>query len=152
MTSEQSIHERVWALYEAYGEPDAVMFHIENEGIRGPRERAKFKRMGGVAGVPDLLCMARGRAFFLELKRAKGRVSDAQFELAARCVKHGVSTLFAYSLDQAVAMLQHEGVLRADIKFTSSGSPKADCGAQEGPGVSASGPSTKFTSEAVTAV
>jgi hypothetical protein len=115
---EDSIQERLWKLYEAYRSDDAVMFHIENEGIRGHRERAKFKRMGGVKGVADFFCGARGRSFFLELKRAKGKISDEQFELAAKNVANGISTLFAYSLEQAVKILQHEGVLRSDIKFS----------------------------------
>ena len=119
MTTEQSIHERVWALYVAYGEPGAVMFHIENEGIRGPRERAKFKRMGGIKGPADFFCGARGRSFFLELKRPNGKISDEQFDLANKIAANGVSTLFAKSLGQAVKMLQHEGVLRSDVRFTS---------------------------------
>jgi len=115
---EDSIQERLWKLYEAYRSYDAVMFHIENEGIRGPRERARFKRMGGIKGVADFFCGARGRSFFLELKGPNGKISDEQFELVSRNVANGISTLFAHSLEQAVKILQHEGVLRSDIKFS----------------------------------
>ena len=153
MTSEQSIHERVWALYEAYGEPDAVMFHIPNGEKRDKRTAAKLKRMGVVAGAGEFFCAARNRVFILELKREKGRISDAQYEMASRLVKQGVTTLFAWSLAEAVAVLKELGVLRADLKFTVSGDAKAFVGAQDASEAKSSEASkSKFTSEAVTAV
>lgn len=151
MTYEQSIHERVWALYQAFKAPGAVLFHIANEGIRGPRERAKFKAMGGVAGVPDFQWMARGRVGFLEMKRAKGKVSAEQRDFIGAAYAQGVTTHVAYSAIEAAEFLQSTGVLRADVKFTVLGDPTADVGAQDGSGVLVPGPSIQFTKEAATA-
>lgn len=148
MTSEQSIHERVWAIYQAFRAPDAVMFHVASEGIRGPRERAKFKAMGGVAGVPDFFCAARQRAFFLELKRPGGRLSDAQKDMIGALGHHGVPTLIAYNLEEAVRFLQRQGVLRPDVRFTCE--PRLR-GAQGGTGASASVPTDPTSLEATTA-
>ena len=36
--------------------PDAFVIHVPNEGKRTPFERYKFKTLGGVSGVPDILC------------------------------------------------------------------------------------------------
>ncbi len=145
MIYEDEIHVRVWALYEAYKAPEAVMFHISNEGIRGPRERAKFKAMGGVAGVPDFFCAARQRGFFLELKRAKGRLSDAQKDMIGALGHQGLPTLIAYDLEEAIRLLQRQGVLRDDVKFSVTGDRTATAGAQGGSEVSASDPPIKIT-------
>lgn len=150
MISEQSIHERVWALFAAYGAPGAVLFHISNEGIRGPRERAKFKAMGGIPGVPDFQWMARGRVGFLELKRAKGRVSDAQQDFCRQAKAQGVTTHVARSVEAAAEFLQTIGVLRADIKFQSSREPELR-GAQGGAEALASVPTDQSRLEATTA-
>ena len=147
--SEQSIHETVWALFQAFKAPGALIFHVPNGEKRGPRVAAKLARMGVVAGVPDFVCMARGRVCFLELKRAKGRVSTAQAEFCGQAYAHGVTTHVARSVEEAVEFLQNIGVLRADIKF-SSGDADAFARAQGGPEVLASGPSPKFTQEAAT--
>lgn len=144
MTYEDEIHVRVWAIYQAYKTPESVMWHNHNEGIRGPRERAKFKAMGGVAGVPDFFCAARQRAFFLELKRAKGRLSDAQKDMIGALGHQGLPTLIAYDLEEAIRLLQRQGVLRDDVKFVSSGDP-SDRGARGGSEVSASDPPIKIT-------
>ena len=108
--------------------------------------------MGGVAGVPDFQWMARGRVGFLELKRAKGRVSDAQSEFCRQAYAQGVTTHVARSVEEAVEFLQSIGVLRADVKFTfGSGDPVRVAGRADGSAASASGPSYSFTQEATTA-
>ena len=145
IASEQSIHERVWALYQAYRDADAVMWHIANEGIRGPRERAKFKAMGGVPGVPDFFCAARQRAFFLELKRPHGRLSPDQKDLIDAHARQGLPTLVAFTVYEAARLLQIHGVLRSDVTFSCGPSER---GAQGGSEVSASDPSTGLEASA----
>ena len=151
MSSEQSIHERVWALFHGYKATGAVMFHIPNGEKRGPRVAAKLKRMGVLAGVPDFCCMARGRVFFLELKRPKGRVSSDQLDFCHEAYAHGVTTFIAYSVEEAVERLQSLGALRADVKFQSSGGPIAIGRAQDATEPKVSVASNKLTQEATTA-
>lgn len=35
--------------------PDVLSIHVPNEGKRSPFERYKFKYLGGVSGVPDVM-------------------------------------------------------------------------------------------------
>jgi hypothetical protein len=146
VTSEQSIHERVWAVYQAYKAPGAILYHIPNGEKRGPRVAAKLKRMGVVAGVPDFQCIARGRVSFLELKRARGRVSTVQSEFCGEAYANGVTTFVARSAQEAVECLQSLGVLRADVHF--SYRDPGDCGEQDRSEAKVSGLSTTVTERA----
>lgn len=57
-----------------------TLFHVPNGGTRDPREAAKFKAMGVVAGVSDLIFLYNSRAYIFEFKNAngKGRLSKEQ--------------------------------------------------------------------------
>lgn len=61
-----------------YPKLKGLLFHVPNGGYRSPREGKKFKLMGVVAGVPDLLLLYHSRLFAIELKAKKGRLSDSQ--------------------------------------------------------------------------
>lgn len=41
--------------YLALQYPDSMVVHIPNEGKRTPFERYKFKTLGGVSGMPDIM-------------------------------------------------------------------------------------------------
>jgi VRR-NUC domain len=71
--------------------PDVLIFAVPNGGFRTPREAALMKWTGVLAGVPDLAVVADGKAFFLEVKTAKGRLSDAQRETISRLETIGAS-------------------------------------------------------------
>ena len=47
--------------YFRYNYPSAFVIHVPNEGRRTPFERFKFKHLGGVSGVPDILCFTKNR-------------------------------------------------------------------------------------------
>jgi hypothetical protein len=62
--------------------PGVLIFHIPNGGLRSKVEAARLKWCGVLAGVPDLAVIAPGgRAHFLEVKTATGRLSEAQREI-----------------------------------------------------------------------
>lgn len=70
-----------------------LLFHIPNGGNRSMREGAKFKAMGVVAGIPDMiLCVpamdnisvAYIYGLFIELKAMKGKTSEAQIKAHKR--------------------------------------------------------------------
>ena len=66
--------------------PGALVIHIPNGGKRGKREAAELKRMGVVAGVPDLVILLNGGAvLFLEVKSKKGKLSPDQEAFAQFC-------------------------------------------------------------------
>lgn len=67
--------------------PDAFVIHVPNEGKRTPFERFKFKHLGGVAGVPDILCFAKNEnkgGLAMELKVGYNKPTEGQ----KRCLKH----------------------------------------------------------------
>ena len=64
--------------------PNVVLASIPNGGARSAVTGARLKREGVVAGMPDmvLLCARCGRhGLFIEMKTARGRVSEAQRNL-----------------------------------------------------------------------
>lgn len=54
------------------------LFHVPNGGLRNKREATKFKAMGVIAGIPDLVLVHAGQLVGFELKTATGRVSEVQ--------------------------------------------------------------------------
>lgn len=71
-----------------------LLFAIPNGGRRSPREAARLKAEGVVAGTPDLmLAVARGEhhGLFIEMKRAdgRGRLSEDQVTQALLLIEQG---------------------------------------------------------------
>lgn len=73
--------------------PACLWWHTPNGGWRSKREAARFKKMGVLSGVPDLVFvgMPKCRIAFIELKTAKGRLSDNQQAFIDRCAALSVS-------------------------------------------------------------
>lgn len=61
-----------------YPELEGCLFHIPNEGKKSIRQGARWKALGGVAGVADLVLIYQGTCAFFELKAAKGVLSERQ--------------------------------------------------------------------------
>src|SRR5258708_7664463 len=66
--AEDGIHIAVCEHLRLRAKPDVLWLHVPNGGRRNPREAARFKRMGVLAGASDLLLWHRGNSFALELK------------------------------------------------------------------------------------
>lgn len=64
--------------------PDWVIAHVPNGGNRSAQEAAKFKRMGVLAGYPDLIIHGPKVFALVELKTAKGSRSEKQIALHAK--------------------------------------------------------------------
>ena len=79
------------------------VFHIPNGGARDKREAAKLKWQGVQAGVSDLCVLwneqGEPRACFIEVKTAKGRLSESQIEWRERVKALGHDYIVARSLD-----------------------------------------------------
>ena len=58
--------------------PHVLFFAVPNEGKRSYTAARRHKLLGMVAGVPDLVLTYEGRAYFLEVKSAVGRLRPAQ--------------------------------------------------------------------------
>lgn len=92
---------------------DAVWFHTPNAGKRRKGAAGRLKAMGMKAGVPDICIIYRGRAFFIELKTLKGRLSEAQKAMHIRLTVAGAIVAGeCRSLDDLQAFLQQVIPLR----------------------------------------
>lgn len=86
--------------------PDVLMIHVRNGGsLKSAREGAKFKKMGVVAGVADLMILRRGFAgkhgFFIELKAGKaGRQSEAQKAFQEKVESEGYKYVICRDIDE----------------------------------------------------
>jgi len=90
-----------------------IWFHIPNGGLRNIATAAKLKKMGTLAGVPDLQFIHDGKITFLELKRRTGgRVSPEQIALHDDLRSAGATVLVARGFDDAVAALRGAGLCR----------------------------------------
>jgi len=89
--------------------PKAIFCHIPNGGNRNPREGAKFKRMGVLPGMPDLMffnpisndsgIVYCGLA--LELKTQKGKLRPNQQDRLSELKQCDWHCKVAYGFDQA---------------------------------------------------
>ena len=67
---------------------------------------------GTKAGVPDILLLANGRLFGLELKADHGRISPAQLRTHAEMRAAGATIGVATGIDEALELLGIWGLLR----------------------------------------
>jgi hypothetical protein len=89
--------------------------HLANGGWRSPTEAKIFKALGVVAGAPDLLIVADGRAYFLELKAPRGRISAAQHKCHEALRAAGASVAIASDIDKALGLLERWKILRPNL-------------------------------------
>lgn len=83
------------------------VFHCPNGGQRSAREGAAFKRIGVVAGIPDLIfALKDGRTVFVEVKTQKGTLSDAQKAVHAELERLGHQVFTAYGGPQGVELIE----------------------------------------------
>lgn len=105
-------------LLETSAAPGWAWTHLPMGELRNPAVARKLKNMGTHAGWPDFIFVhARGRVFWLELKRGggphgkAGTPSKAQHAIAVHLIGAGHGYLLTSSLDDAVATLKDIGVL-----------------------------------------
>lgn len=81
--------------YIRYVYPDLLAFHVPNGGGRNKIEAAKFKRMGVMAGVSDIVILTPTDGYngaVLELKTEKGKVQKSQREFMDKAKSNGYYT------------------------------------------------------------
>jgi hypothetical protein len=101
--------------------PGVVWWHTPNGGKRGGREAGRFKRMGVLPGVSDLIFVARGKVFCLELKAPRGRASEAQLIFQSAVNSAGGYTSIAHGVDEALKALELWGLIRPDAQGVGRG-------------------------------
>jgi hypothetical protein len=80
--------------------PDLIVFHPANGGWRSKAEAARFKWLGVVAGIPDLVLVGRdGVVRFIEVKAEGGSLSEAQRDMRDRLIAMRIPYAVARSID-----------------------------------------------------
>ena len=89
-----------------------IFFSCANEAMGAARSgagrgrMARLKRMGLRPGVADLVIVKDSLAYFLEMKAAKGKQSEAQVLFEDDAWRAGCPYEVAHSFDEAVKILQ----------------------------------------------
>lgn len=117
---EDLIHEAIVQLLRFKADPRTIYLHVPN-GIPCTKiVGARFKRLGMLAGAPDLLVIPPGGlACFLEVKSPAGTLSEAQVAFKARCEAAGVPYAVVRSSMQAETQLALWGALRGKHEYRS---------------------------------
>lgn len=110
---EADIQRQIVALLRAVLPKGAIVHHAANEvggGGRHARTRqAILTGMGVHAGFSDLVVLAEGRALFLEVKSARGRLSPAQGAFRDAVQQQGFAWALVRSPEDALAALSAHG-------------------------------------------
>jgi hypothetical protein len=91
---------------------DVFWWHHPAGGKRPAITGALLKNLGARRGIPDLLILAQGRLFGLELKSATGRLSPEQIDTHEQMRRAGCVIGVANDIDGAVDILGEWGVLK----------------------------------------
>lgn len=91
--------------------PDLIWWHTPNGGARDARVGSVLKRMGALAGVPDLaFLLPDRRVLWVEVKTPTGRLTPEQRALHPRMSDAGHPVLIARSIDDLRAILSDHGI------------------------------------------
>ena len=88
--------------------PNTVSFHVANERKTSPMRGAKLKKMGVLAGVPDIHILDPRKTYcglFIELKTAKGRLTPSQKDVIERIENAGYKCAVCRSLDEVIEVV-----------------------------------------------
>lgn len=107
----EDILQKQVAAFLKFAAPDLLWHHPANGGFRNVREASKLKAMGVRAGVADLaIVLPDGRAAFIELKTATGRLSPAQAEFRDTCERLRIPHEVCRTLQEVETTLRAWGV------------------------------------------
>lgn len=90
--------------------PEAFVIHVPNEGKRTPFERYKFKYLGGVSGVPDILCFspnAKYSGLAIELKAGYNKPTKNQESCLEALKKANWSAHWSNSFDETKELIDN---------------------------------------------
>lgn len=113
--SEAKIQAGIVAYIRAVA-PDVLVFHPANGGLRTKAEAALLKWVGVVAGIPDLVIIAKGgKAMMLEVKTAKTKLSESQVTMFDLLDELEVPHRIVRSIDDAREALADFGVESREV-------------------------------------
>src|SRR5574343_1179476 len=101
----EAVLQKSIATFLRYSKPNLLWFHVPNGGKRNAIEGAKFKAMGVLAGVADILIFKDCKFYAIELKAGKGSQSDAQQDFMNNWIKEGGEYELCRSIDDLKEIL-----------------------------------------------
>ena len=112
---EATLQRSVIAHLQWRARPGVWFTHIPLGGLRSKVEASILRGLGTVRGCPDLLIVADGKAYFLELKAPHGRVSAEQHACHEALCAAGACVAVAYNIDDALERLAMWGLLKGRV-------------------------------------
>jgi hypothetical protein len=121
MTTEHQIHASILKYLRAVLPHGWLVMHVPNGGSRNPIEGARMKALGVVAGWPDISIYggghnSGGQAFFMEVKSAKGRLSNCQHQIIDRLKDMGFPVAVVRSIDDAQRLVAEWGLPSRQVR------------------------------------
>lgn len=120
-TSEDDLQKQVVRHLSAVLPADCFLHHSPNEGVRKINFKMKLKSMGTQFGWPDLEVFAPDtsthnglpQCLFIELKLAKGKLSDNQISIRDQLIRAGFPWALCRSVEEVETFLGEHLKLRA---------------------------------------
>lgn len=85
--------------------PDLLWFHCPNGGSRNKFEAYKFKSMGVLPGVSDVIILKPNQKFsglIIELKAAKGTLQKTQEIFLNKATNNGFKCVVCYNMESVI--------------------------------------------------
>lgn len=82
-----------------YPKLEKLLF-VNHNNPRSKIDGARLKKMGLVSGVPDMTFLHNSKAYFIEFKSSKGKVSPTQKEWQIIAANEGFYTLVIRTFDE----------------------------------------------------
>lgn len=100
------------AIVEALSLSRVYFFSVPNERKASIQQMSRMKAMGLRSGVSDLVVMGHdGRAHFLEVKTATGKLSKSQMLFRELCEANGWPYAIARSSEEALTICKGWGIV-----------------------------------------
>ena len=109
LSKEDRLQNAVMA-YLKIKHPNAFAIHVPNEGKRSPFERYKFKYLGGVSGVPDILVFSQNAnkcGLAIELKVGYNKPTPNQKECLKRLENANWGVYWVNNYDDAIKIIDN---------------------------------------------
>lgn len=110
MATEDAIHKSILRYLRAVLPSGWIVMHVPNGGSRNPIEGANLKKLGVVAGWPDISIYGPSGSYFMEVKSKSGRLSQCQHRIIDQLADMGRHVAVVRSVDEAQAYAREWGL------------------------------------------
>ena len=114
--TEDAIHRGILRYLRSVLPSGWIVMHVPNGGSRNPIEGAKMKALGVVAGWPDISIYGPLGCFFMEVKSAKGRLSNCQHMILDKLKDAGFPVAVVRSLDDVRDFIAEHGLPSREVR------------------------------------